>query len=360
MKLSCSREDLVQGLNTVKRAVATRSVLPILSNILLVAEKSGLKLAATNLEIGINCQVPAQVEDEGSTTVPAKSFADLIGVLPPGQIDLELDKNTESLKLKHQKTKASFKGITAEEFPVIPIAEDVIPIDAGLFQEAIEQVSMAAASDESRPILTGVLMEFEQGGLTLAAADGFRLSVRSVQLDGLTEAGNIIVPATSLREAARLRITGIDLGDNQVVFKGEDGGLASQLIEGNFPDYEQIIPKEFKTNVTIDTQSFLLACKKAQVFAREADNLIALEIGEAVTISARSVELGNSQDIVSATVTGEPLTISANAKYLMEALSVTPSRNVTLKMNGPTEPIMLEPDKPELKLKVVIMPMYTR
>jgi DNA polymerase-3 subunit beta len=359
MKLSCSQKDLLQGLNTIKRAVATRSTLPVLSNALLATDGERLKLAATDLEIGINCWVSAQVESEGATTVPATTLADLVNALSPDQINLELDDAKETLKLQCQKTKANFKGIPAEEFPVIPVAKNIVPIDENLFREIVTQVSIAAASDESRPILTGILVKSEQEQLTMAAADGFRLSTRSAKLN-FGQDDSLIVPASSLKEAARLGVTGIDIRDNQVIFQGRDNNLVSQLIEGNFPDFEQIIPKEFATSVVVDTQSFLLACKKAQVFARESANIVTLEVVPDfdITILARSAELGDSQDVVPATVTGEPVTIGMNVKYLVEALSVIPSENTMLRMNGATSPILLEPDNPELGLRMVIMPMH--
>ena len=361
MKLSCLQENLAQGLNTVKRAVAHRSTLPVLSNVLLATDNGRLRLAATNLEIGINCWIEAQVEEEGAMTVPAVAFADLVNMLPPEQIDLELVEQTETLKLQCQKTKSSFKGISATEFPNIPIAgNDIVTIDADLFREMVGQVSIAAAKDESRPILTGILMRFEQDKLTMAAADGFRLSARSVKLEGNSEGGSLVVPHVALEEAAKLKVMGMDLRNNQVIFQSDNSNLVSQLIEGNFPDYEQIIPKEFKTRITLDTQVFLLACKKAEVFAKEAANLITLEIipeGN-IIISAQSAELGDSQDIIEATVMGEPIIINLNVKYLMEALQVIPTGNSILGMNGLVEPILLQPDDPEIDLQIVIMPMH--
>ena len=361
MKLSCSQEELAKGLSTVMRAVATRSTLPVLYNVLLATDNGRLKLAATNLELGIQHWIEAVIEEEGATTVPARSLTDLVNTLPAAQIDLELIKKTETLKLQCQKMKANFKGITADEFPVIPVAKDVTAIDTNLFQEMVSQVSMAAARDESRPILAGILMKFEQGKLTMAAADGFRLSTRSAELKGSEEDGSFVVPCTALQEAARLKISSFDLRDNQVIFQGENGNLVSQLIAGNFPDYERIIPQGFETEIVVGTRLFLSACKKAQIFAREAANLITLEIKpDSITLLAKSAEFGDSQDVIPASVTGNDIEVALNAKYLMDALSIMPTDNTILKMKTSTEPVTLVPDSEDTDLVMVIMPMNIR
>lgn len=361
MKLNCLQENLSNGLNIVRRAVATRSTLPVLSNVMLSTDNGRMKLSATNLEIGINCWIEAKVEEGGATTVPARPFTDLVSSLSSEHIDMELVEKTETLKLQCQKIKANFKGVSAGEFPIFPeVAKDAIPIEASLFQEMTKRVSIAAARDESRPILTGVLLKFEQGKVTMAAADGFRLSVHSAQLKSLEETGVLIVPATALEEAARLQATGLDLRDNQIIFQGENFNVVSQLIEGNFPDYEQIVPKESTTEITVDTQSLLGACKKAQVFAREASNIVKLVVGaESLTLSAVSAELGDSQDVIPATVIGELLPIALNVKYLIDVLTVIPSQNTILKMNTSTSPVLIQPDDENLDFIHVIMPMHT-
>lgn len=359
MKLSCLQENLALGLNQVKRAVATRSILPVLSNVMLSTDNGRLKLSATDLEIGINCWIGAKVEEDGATTVPARTFIDLVNSLPPEVIDLELVKKTETLKLKCGRTKANFKGISAEEFPLIPVAENTMPINADLFQEMVKQVSIAAAKDESRPVLTGILLKFEQGKLTLAAADGFRLSVRSVEVPG--EDKSVIIPARALVGAARLECTGLQLNEGQAIFQGEDFNLVAQLINGNFPDYNQIIPTESKTEVRIDTTSFLSACKRAWIFAREAIDFAKLEVEpDNVRIVSTSAESGDSRDNVLATVTGEPLSIGLNVKYLIEALSVMPTGRTILKMSGPAGPIVMKSDDEGLDFIHVIMPMSIR
>ncbi len=210
MKISCLQENLAKGLATVGRAVATRSTLPVLSNILLESNGGRLRLAATNLEIGISCWVGAHVEEEGSTTVPARLLTEFVNSLPPGQIDLELTARTQTLNLKCARYEANIKGIDASEFPTVPTADSIgagnrLHLPADTFRRMIDQSVFAAATDESRPILTGVLIKFHQGGLTLAAADGFRLAVTSADVGvDLDQTASVIVPARALAELARI------------------------------------------------------------------------------------------------------------------------------------------------------------
>ena len=203
MKISCLQENLSRGLATVGRAVATRSTLPVLSNILLQSDNGRLRLAATNLEIGVSSWVGARVTEEGNTTVPARILTEFVNSLPPGQIDIELAERSQTLNLKCARYEANIKGIDASEFPDVPTAETIegrnrLHLEADTFREMIDQAVFAAATDESRPILTGVLAQFHQGGLTLAAADGFRLSVTSADVGvDLDDALTVIIPSSS-------------------------------------------------------------------------------------------------------------------------------------------------------------------
>ncbi len=260
MKISCLQENLARGLAVVGRAVATRSPLPILSNILLETDQGRLRLAATNLEIGINCWIGARIEEEGSITVPARLLTEFVNSLPPGQIDMELTRRTQTLNLKCARFEANIKGIDPSEFPNVPTADSIggrpqgaLHLKADAFRRMIDQVVFAAATDESRPILTGVLTHFHQGGLTLAAADGFRLSVTTADVGvGVDETISVIVPARALAELNRVggeQEAPIELiitpTRNQILFHLSDIDLVSQLIDGNFPDYKQIVPKSW-------------------------------------------------------------------------------------------------------------------
>ena len=375
MRVSCLQENLAKGLSVVGRAVATRSTLPVLSNVMLSTDNGRLKLSATDLEIGINCWIGAKVEEEGAITVPARSFIDLVNSLPSERIDMELVVRTQTLNLKCARYEANLKGIDAQEFPLIPALEEgdgQITLEAAAFRRMIEQVVLAAATDESRPILTGVLAKFERDKLTLAAADGFRLSVRTAELPAEIEPASVIIPARALAELARISTDEEDVTlaitptRKQVLFHAPNVDLVSQLIEGNFPDYQQIIPKSCTTRTVLNTNSLLRACKTANIFARDAANIARLQIvpgGELapghLTIAATSAELGDNVGEIDASIEGDAVEIAFNVKYLIDVLSVMDSAQVVLETTTSSSPGVIKPVG-DVDFVHVIMPMHVR
>ncbi|MBS3785090.1 MAG: DNA polymerase III subunit beta [Anaerolineae bacterium] len=375
MKVSCLQENLAEGLSIVGRAVSPRSTLPVLGNVLLATEGGRLRLSATDLEVGITCWIGAKVEEEGATTVPARTLIDLVNALPPGQVDLELIVRTQTLNLRAARSEASIKGIDAQEFPIVTVPEgnaQGIPIEPDVLRKAIEQVAFAAATDESRPILTGVLAQFEDKQLTLAAADGFRLSVRSVALpNAISDPFSIIIPAQALSELRR--VSGhqqdpisihVTPERNQVIFELTDVVLVSQLIDGNFPDYRQIIPRDRNTHTIVDTAPFLKACKMAQIFAREAANISRIQIEPGselepgrMRISATSAETGEDVSEIDASIEGQSVEIAFNVKYLIDVLSVSDAPQVTLDTTTSSSPGVIRPIG-ETSFTHVIMPMH--
>jgi len=374
VKVSCLQENLAKGLSIVGRAVATRSTLPVLSNVMLATDGSRLKLSATNLEIGIVCWIGAKVEEDGSITVPARLLTDFVNSLPPERIDMELTVRTQTLNLKCARFEANIKGIDAQEFPLIPTAgeDSKISLDPSMLRQMIDQVVFAAATDESRPILTGVLARFQGEQLTLAAADGFRLSVRTAHLpEPVSEPVTVIVPARALAELSRIsgeqeqpiEIT-ITPARNQALFHMANVDLVSQLIEGNFPDYNQIIPKSYSTRTVVSTSDFVKAAKTANIFARDAANIVRLEIvpgGELapgrVTLTATSAEVGDNVGDIDAVIEGEEMEIAFNAKYLIEVLSVVDAAQVALETTSASSPGVIKPVGSE-DFTHVIMPMH--
>jgi len=374
VKVSCLQENLAKGLSIVGRAVATRSTLPVLSNVMLATDGARLKLSATNLEIGIVCWIGAKVEEDGSITVPARLLTDFVNSLPPERIDMELTVRTQTLNLKCARFEANIKGIDAQEFPLIPTAgeDSRISLDPSMLRQMIDQVVFAAATDESRPILTGVLAKFQGEQLTLAAADGFRLSVRTAHLpDPVSEPVTVIVPARALAELSRIsgeqeqpiEVT-ITPARNQALFHMTNVDLVSQLIEGNFPDYNQIIPKSYSTRTVISTNDFLKAAKTANIFARDAANIVRLEItpgGELapghLTMTATSAEVGDNMGEIDAVIEGEEMEIAFNAKYLIEILSVVDAAQVALETTTASSPGVIKPVGSE-DFTHVIMPMH--
>ncbi|MFN8485896.1 MAG: DNA polymerase III subunit beta [Anaerolineae bacterium] len=360
MRVTCKQEHLARGLDIVSRAVPSRSTLPILSNVLIATDNGRLKLSATNLEIGINCWIGARVDEEGATTVPARLLTDLVKSLPPDQVALDYTERNKTLNLKCLRDEAHIKGIDAADFPAVPTVDD----DAGMefapetLRQMINQVTFAAAVDESRPILTGVAARFEPSKLTFAATDGFRLSVRAATLEaGAVQPLNVIIPARALAELARVagdqsEPIGVHIARNrnQVLFHLQSVDLVSQLIDGNFPDYNTIIPKSSNTHVTLDTRAFLAAAKRAALFARDGANIVRIkvepgaagELGQ-VSVSAVSTEYGDNVSQLDASVEGQATEIAFNAKYLQDALGVIETQQVNLDLGTPSSPGVFKP-----------------
>jgi DNA polymerase-3 subunit beta len=375
MKVTVLQENLARGLSIVSRAVSPRSTLPVLSNILIATDEGRLRLSATNLELGITCWIAARIDEDGSTTVPSRTLSDLVNALPGDQVQLTLDAKTQTLHIQSGSSNNDIKGIDAQEFPPLPTPEmdGAIQLNVADFKEMIHQVAFAASTDEARPVLMGVLMNVEKDKVTMAAADGFRLSVRKAQLSqAVSQPINVIIPARALNELARAASDGeepiymvVPKNRGQVLFRVKDVEIVSQLIEGTFPDYQQIIPRSFKSRTLVSTAALLKACKQAEIFAREGSNVARLDIKQAngemqpseVEISATSEETGKNETIVEATVDGGSVLIAFNVKFLREALEVIRTPNVALETSASNAPGVVRPVGDEDFLHV-IMPMH--
>ncbi len=375
MKVTVLQENLARGLSVVSRAVSPRSTLPVLSNILIATDEGRLRLSATNLELGITCWIAARIDEEGSTTVPARTFGDLVNTLPGDQVQLSLDVKTQNLHVKGGSSNNDIKCIDAQEFPPLPTPEmeGAMQLNVADFKEMIQQVAFAASTDESRPVLMGVLLHVEKEKLTMAAADGFRLSVRKAVLSNpAAHPLNVIIPARALNELARVAADGeepiymvVPKNRGQVLFRVKDVEVVSQLIDGTFPDYQQIIPRNYKSRTLVSTASLLKACKQAEIFAREGSNVARFDIKQSngemqpseVEISATSEETGKNETIVEATVDGGSVLIAFNVKFLREALEVIKTPNVALETSAANAPGVVRPVGDDNFLHV-IMPMH--
>jgi DNA polymerase-3 subunit beta len=375
MKLTCKQADLAKGLSAVSHAVSARSSLPILANVLLSTDAGRLKLAATNLEIGITCWVEARIEEEGTTTVPARLLTDFVSTLPAEELTMSVNERTQVLSLKGLRSDAHFRGVDPSEFPLIPGAEGSearLSLEAALLKEAIEQVEFAAAEDESRPALTGVLVEVRQGSITFAAADAFRLAVREVALEsGNIPGGDLLVPARTLKELGRILPTEgtVELiatpSRNQVLFHMPQLDLVSRLLEASFPNYRQIIPKSHTTRVVVPTRELSGDVKRAALFAQDSSNIMRLtiEVGEGgelgagtVAVAAQAEDLGDNDNRLQAAVEGPGLEIILNARFLAEILSAIGTPEVAIEATSPAKPVLLLPVG-GLTSRYVIMPM---
>jgi DNA polymerase-3 subunit beta len=376
MKVSCLQENLAKGLSIVSRAVASRSTLPVLGNVLLATDQGRLKIAATNLELAVTCWIGAKVDDEGAITVPARVLSDFVNSLPPERIEMELNPRTQTLHLKCARYDANIKGIDAQEFPIIPTIGDGkrISLEPETLREMIEQVTFAAATDESRPVLTGVVAKFEKDKVTFAAADGFRLSVRHATLSAPVEQSfSVIIPAKALQEVARVSSNqeepvelAITENRSQILFKLTNIEIVSQLIDGTFPDFTRIIPESYTTRTVVKTSELQNAVKASSVFARESMNTVRLQIAPAndlgggkITITATSAESGDNVSDIDATVDGGSMEIAFNARYLSEVLNVLKAAQVAIETTSASSPGVFKIVGRDDFLHV-IMPMHVK
>ncbi len=374
MKLSCLQENLNKGLGIIGRAVASRTTLPITQNVLISTDESQLKLAATNLEIAISCWIGAKIESEGSITLPARVLTEFVGSLPSDIISLSLKHHT--MELKCGRYEARINGLDAADFPPIPQVGDGFStkVKAEDLKQAISQVAFAAATEESRPVLTGVQTEFEGTKLIMAAADGFRLAVhRTTLAEPVNEKVAMIIPAKAYHELNRLmgaddqeiEIT-LNSQKSQVLFKLKGIEMVSQLIQGTFPNYSQLIPQTYGTKARIDVAEFLRAIKMAAIFARDGSGIArvivtpgaSVEAGK-ITISARADEIGDNVGEIDALVDGEAAKIAFNARYLADVLSVVKQAQVSLEVTTPSNPGVIRPVGVD-NYDHVVMPMFVQ
>ncbi len=377
MKVSCIQNNLSKGLATVGRAVATRSTMPITQNILITAKKpSDLMLTATNLEITMSCQVGAEVTEDGSITVPARLLTEFVNSLPSDTINIDLPAESRTIELRCARYKARINGMDAKDFPKMPSVGDGanIKIEPAALKTAISKVVFAAATEDSRPVLTGVQADFIDGGLTLAAADGFRLAVYKMALSNSPkEDMALIIPARSLVELNRLladQEEAVDVTINssrsQILFSLKDVQMVSQLIQGTFPNYNQLIPQSSNTRAVLDLAEFLRATKSASIFARDGSGIVRLQIipkaegaDAKVMLSAQAEELGDNVTELDADVEGEEAKIAFNSKYLGDVLSVIDQEKVTLETTGSSSPGVIKPVGDDSYIHIV-MPMFVQ
>lgn len=375
MKLSCLQENLNKGLGIVGRALAARTTLPITNNVLLSADESGLMLAATNLEMVISHRIGAKVEEEGAITVPARLLSEFVSSLPSGE-KVEMKLVGKTLEIRCARFDARVSGIDTADFPPIPKVDNGIKtkIDAATLGQAINQVVFAAATEESRPVLTGVDAQFEESLVILAAADGFRLAVYRMPLvTTVKEKTEVIIPSRTLNELNRL-ITDdeetIDITVNpnksQVMFHLKKTRLVSQLIQGTFPKYSQLIPQSFSGRSTVTVVEFLRVCKMASIFSRDDSGIVRLTMtpgGELtpgkMTVSSESEELGDDMGEIDAIVEGQEAKTAFNGRYLTDVLSVLKEQKVILETTNPSSPGVIKPVGTDNYLHV-IMPMFVQ
>jgi len=386
MKLSCLQENLARGLGVVGRAVASRSTLPITQNVMLSSDQGMLRLSATNLEIAITTWIGAMIEEEGAITVPHRLVADLVNSLPSDRVDLDLrgpdpdDPNSGGgsvLHLSCGRSRTHINGASADDFPPIPQVDSgfATNIDPSVLRQGIGLVAFSAASDESRPVLTGVELKLEESNIVMAAADGFRLAVYTGQLsEPVADALKVIVPARTMQEIQRLaseqsapvQVT-LSPEKGQVMFKLDHVEVVSQLLQGNFPNYDQLIPERYETRAVMELDDLKRATQSAAVFARDGSNIVRLEMmpqesgeGGQLKVSARSEEVGDNLDELDIDqLDGEDAKIAFNVRYLMEIVNVLGRGKVALEVTNSSSPGVFRPADSDRYVHVV-MPMYVQ
>ncbi len=368
MQVKILQEDLVKLLTTASRFVSTRTQLPVLSTILFSTDKNKITISATNLEMSFASSIGAEVKEEGSVAVPARVILETISNLGKNTIEMHLDK--DNLVLKTQSFSAKIASANPVDFPAVPkeLGDNTIPLTSKGLVQALSKVCFVASSDEARPVLTGVLFILAENTLTLVASDGFRLSKYQIKLTQEVESAKFIVPKNVLNEILRLGSEtegNINLefrqSDNQVIFKVGEAYISSRIIDGNFPDFEKIIPKESKTQVLVSKTDFVKAVKLASVFARDAANVVKMEIGKDVlTIAADSQKTGTQKSEVKADVKGialdEPQTVVFNYKFLQDFADIVVSDEIAIDIIDGNAPCVFK-DTSDEKLLHLIMPV---
>ncbi len=372
MIVSVLQENLAKSLNIVTRAVDSNPPLPVLANVLLETEDSRLKISATNLELSITAWIGAKVEQAGSITLPAKTLNELVNNLSRERVDLRLEAATHTVHVRCGVQTSNIRGIDADEFPPINHNERAdLQVEGDILREMILQTAFAAAREQNRPILTGVYLQLEGTTMTLAAADGYRLAVRTAEIsENFSEQHDMVVPARTMNEIARIVEDDHEVGiavpaqRNSITVFAPNVLISSQLLDGRFPDFASIIPRSFVTSTVMYTNDLLVVCQRAEIFARDNANSANLHVKPApnpgepaeVLIVGKSAERGDSEGLLDATAEGEALDISFNIKYLIDVLRVIREERVVFQSNGPENPGVLKPENRE-DFVHVIMPM---
>lgn len=363
MEFEVLSENLAEALSAVLRAVSSRPQLPVLANVLLETRKDGLYVAGTDLEQGVLVKVGAKVEEEGKVTVPAKMFSEFISSLPAGRVNLKMEK--ESLQAEAGAYSAEFQTISAEEFPELPSFEDVegegLEFDTGEFEEKMGRVLYSASQDSMRPVLTGVLFEFEGESLKLVATDGFRLSLQEMgEVKGEVPEESVVLPARALGEVMRVK-TGEKIEmkileeTNQAVFVRDGVLFVTQVLDGEFPDYGKIIPDKQETSVKVAREELEEAVDVAQVFAKDNSNVVRWEIKEGmIVMSSESPEQGKNTSEVEVEMEGEGGEIAFNGRFLLDFLRNSEVEMVEFEMSDSLSPGSFQEEGNEEFLYVVM------
>ena len=348
LRITVSKDELVSALGVVSRAVSTRTSVQILSGILVEARGSELRLAATDMELSLRATASAQIEGDGAIVLPGKTFADIARLLPAGDVSIEHKPAESVVHVTAGSASYTLHTYNPEDFPRLQELESVqtFTIDRESLLETIHRVARAASRDESRPVLTGILVSFTGGKLVMAATDSYRLAVKETELDGSVPELEAIVPSRALQELARIAGSGdtVDVGvhENQVVFATDGVWLTTRRIDGQFPNYRQLLPEQFEHELTLPRLELLEVVRRASVMIQRATPLqLRFAEGE-LTVIARTHDVGESQESMPVAFSGETLEIGFNADFLRDGLESMDGDDVRLKLISPLRPAVIQ------------------
>lgn len=373
MRVSVLQENLARALSIVGRVIDSRPTSPVLGNILLMTEDSRLRLSATNLELSVTTYIGAQVTESGGVTLPAKTLSELVNNLSPERVDLTLDAAKQEVNIRCGMANSNVRGIDAGEFPPLPTTTRAdLYLPARALKHMILQTIIATAKEDTRPALTGIFVEFKGKQLTLAAADGYRLAMHTLEMESPAPRDmSMLIPAKTMQELARIigdeeQELGLTLPSERdiVLFSYEDTLIASQLLDGRFPDFQKIIPTAYRTRIIVDRLDLLRNCKRAEIFARDSNHSTRILVRPAddpdapgeIQIVGRSAERGENESMVDANVEGDVLEAAFNVKYLIEVLNVLDDDQIVVESNGSAFPGVIR-GKDRDNYLCVIMPM---
>ena len=376
MEFSCLQDNLSRGLANVSRAVAQRAPLPVTQNVLIETEDSKVKITATNLEIAISTWISAEIKETGSLTIPARMLTDFINSLPSGeQVGVKMIKDKAGIEIKCKTYNGRISGTEAGEFPPIPESSDspTISVPSAALKRSLGRVAIVSATDDSRPVLMGVKVEIDKSGITLAAADGFRLAVDRVEISSTEDLdSSAIVPGKTMLELERLiddsnqstiQIS-ISEASNQILFNLENIQVVSQLIQGQFPDYEKLIPNSSSTQSLVDRKAFMESIKAASIFARDGSGIIKLIMDKSskkISILSNAEEIGDLENDIDADINGDESKVAFNSRFLQDVVGVLGSDVIKIDSSSPSSPgVFTEKSDGNSNYRHVIMPMFVQ
>lgn len=360
MKLICTKDNLKKGLFVVSRVVGVGNPLQVLNNILLKTDQGRIKLSSTNLEIGVNTWVGGKIEEEGSLTVPARLINEYINNLPTDKVVLTA-KNTV-LNVESENYHTNIKGLSSDDFPLIPQVseEPFAKIDSSELKDALSETVWASAINETQPEISGIFMAFEADKVRIAATDRYRLAERTAVLkESARGTKEVIIPSRTINELYKI-LSGnkseveVYFSESQVLFKFDETEIISRLIDGQYPPYQAIIPKEFKTQATVDKNELIHALKATALFAPDTNNIQLEVTPEGMKISASSAAAGENEVVVKAKVSGSNNNAVFNFRYLLDCLNNLSESNVTLKMINDATAAMIVPENRDNYVYIVM------